>query len=96
MKKLFLLFFIWLYPSIGFSTINEYKTDVYFANGIFTIDGAAKDNAFLLKLSIIEKYGNTEYKRRIGEVGYSYNQTEGFWDVIESFFQKADWDGALR
>jgi len=49
----------------------------------------------ILEESIVEKYNYNEFKRRIGEVGYSYNQTEGFWDVLESFFQKADWDGAL-
>jgi hypothetical protein len=95
-KNLLILFFIFLYPIKSLSAINEYKTDVYFANGIFTENEDARKNARdILKSAIIEKYGDNEYKRRIGEVGYSYNQTEGIWDVIESLFQKLDWDGAL-
>jgi hypothetical protein len=93
MKKLILLYMACV--SLSFSAVNEYKTDVYFANGIKTEKRDAIYNTVILRKAIIQKYGNNEYKIRIGEVGYSYNQTEGFWDVIESFFQKADWDGAL-
>jgi len=76
MKRIILLLII--LSSFVFSAINEYKTDVYFANGIFTSPDASKSNTILLRDEIIEKYGYTEYKKRIGEVGYSYNQTESF------------------
>lgn len=89
-----LLYFV-LLSSIAFSTINEYKTDVYFANGIFTKDEDAKKNSELLEYQIKIKFGIVYFNKNIGEVGYSYNQTEGFWDVIEAMFQRFDWDGAL-
>ncbi len=94
MKKLVLLLI--LSSSLLFSAIDEYKTDIYFANGIFTvIDDAQYNVEKVLDLAIIEKLGYDEYKRRIGEVGYSYNQTEGLWDIIEAMFQRFDWDDAL-
>ena len=36
MKKLLYLLILWLSPLMGFSAIDEYKTDVYFGNGINT------------------------------------------------------------
>jgi len=64
MKKLFLLFFICLYPSIGFSAINEYKTDVYFANGIFTKKRQKKGQATLIYLPLYYILFNSTFRRR--------------------------------
>jgi hypothetical protein len=36
MKKLLLVFLLLLNPLLVFAEINECKTDVYFANGIFS------------------------------------------------------------
>jgi len=36
MKKILIIYFVLFYPIEIFSAINEYKTDVYFANGILT------------------------------------------------------------
>ncbi len=36
MKKLLLLFFIWIYPVFSFGAVDEYLIDVYYANGILT------------------------------------------------------------
>ena len=34
MKNIIILLILVLFPIVGFSSIDEYKTDVYFANGI--------------------------------------------------------------
>ncbi len=98
MKKILILVFICLYPVQVFSAINEYKIDVYFANGILTKDSDARKNALeILRPEIIEKIGYSEYKRDIGEVGYSYNQTteSQLGDSLEAMLQKFDWDNLL-
>ncbi|MCK5775432.1 MAG: hypothetical protein KAH25_04615, partial [Bacteroidales bacterium] len=88
MKKSFLLLMI--SSSFVFSAIDEYKTDVYFANGILTDRQTAKKNAEnILKPGIIDKYGIDYYNKHIGKVGYAYNETNGFWpDGIETYLQK--------
>jgi len=40
MKKIFL--FLAIFTSLAFSTIDEFKTDVYFGNGILTKQQTAK------------------------------------------------------
>ena len=52
MKKLILFLIVLLYPIVGFSAIDECKTDIYFANGILTEDWQAEANAELLETVI--------------------------------------------
>ena len=76
---------------MAFSAIDEYKTDVYFGNGILTKEKDAKFNAeVILKPAIIEKFGLDYYQKHIGKVDYAYNSTHlaGIHDLIESLFQK--------
>ena len=42
--------------SFAFTAIDEYKTDVYFANGILIDDGNATENTLLLKDSLKIKF----------------------------------------
>jgi len=83
MKNLHFLLLVLLSPLIAFATINEYKTDVYFGNGILTTPEQAFDNAeIVLKPAIIEKMGFLYYSKNIGKVDYAYNDTFGFgWDT---------------
>ena len=86
MKKIILLLLV--LTSLAFSAIDEYKTDVYFGNGILTKQQAAKDNAFLLEDAIKEKFGLDYYNKHIGKVDYAYNKTIGDkGDLWESFYQ---------
>ncbi len=93
MKKiiLFLMFII----SFGFSAIDECKTDVYYANGILTTRYQAKKNAEKILEPALRNdiYSNDEDEmyKHIGEVGYSYNQTNGMiLDGLETYMQKLD------
>ena len=96
MIKILLFLFIVFYPISSFATIDERKTDVYFANGIKTKDEDARKNAALLEKSIKkELYGNSEIelKKHIGKVSYAYNQTTNFGaDSLETLLQKFGWD----
>ncbi len=102
MKKFILLLLI---PLIGFSadfTIDERKSDIYFANGVLTDDGNATANLNLIwKKTAFELYdGNiTKMEKELG-FHKAYNQTFGFAsDFHESWMQLADEDmgwGALR
>jgi len=76
MKNLHFMLLVLLYPLISFATINEYKTDVYFGNGILTTPEQAFYNAEkVLKPAIIEKMGFPYYNKHIGKVSYAYNDT---------------------
>ena len=91
MNKLFLLLFIWLYPVASFSLVNEYKTDIYYGNGILTADLDAREATALLLESIETLYSSEiEMKKHIGKVDYAYNSTHGWGigDLIESLLQK--------
>ncbi len=95
MRKLLLLFLIWVYPIVGFSAIDECKTDIYYANGITTKRDDAKYVAerILGPTILKEKFNGdeTKMKKHIGEVGFSYNQTNGFvFDGMETYSQKLD------
>ena len=90
MKKIILLLLI-LMPVVGFSAIDECKTDVYFANGILAKKSDAKFNTqVVLEPEIISLYASfQEYKQHIGKVNLSYNKTKGFWtDGLETYLQK--------
>ena len=91
MKNIFLLLI--LLSSILFAEIDEYKTDVYFANGILTEREDAKNNAEKVLEPAIRKelYNNNENEmyNHIGKVFYAYNSTHGFIpDGIETIMQK--------
>jgi len=87
MKKL--LIFFTVLSTFVFSAIDEYKTDVYFANGILAEKKDARDNAGILRDAIIEKLGINYYNKHIGKVDYAYNRTDGFViDMLESLVQK--------
>ena len=74
-----------------FSAIDEYKTDVYFGNGILTEEEDAEINAGILEDAIIEKMGSPYYNKNIGKVDYAYNRSDGnITDLLESLVQKAD------
>ena len=95
MKKILFLLLVWLIPLMGSAftelAIDECKTDVYFGNGILTEDWQAEDNAELLELALIEKFGIDYYNKNIGKVDYAYNRTDGgIIDVLESLVQKID------
>ena len=76
MKKLFLFLVILMFPNVVFSSVDECKTDVYFANGILATPRQAFNNAEkVLKPEIIEMYGIQEYNKHIGKVDYTYNST---------------------
>ncbi len=94
MKIIFLFIIIIIYPIISFATIDERKTDIYFANGIDTKEADAIDIVKKILKPAIEKefYQNEdEMKRRIGKVALSYNQTVDFYsDIWESIVQKID------
>ncbi|MCH9812379.1 MAG: hypothetical protein K0U47_00350 [Epsilonproteobacteria bacterium] len=90
MKNIFLFLFILLNPVIGFSTINECKTDIYFANGILTKEQDAIRNTDLLEKTIRNNNEQEMYKN-IGKVDYAYNSTVGmFGDLLESANQILD------
>ena len=89
MKKLLLL----LLNFLNAIEIDEYKTDIYFANGILTSEGDATANADLLMLSIlIDRYAGNEKEMRkhIGKVKEVWNETHlaGIGDLAESLAQK--------
>ena len=96
MKRILLFLLILFYPIVGFSAIDEFKTDVYFANGILTTPSQAEYNTYVVLQSAIQKelYGNDEdkMKKHIGKVDYAYNETNGFiLDNLESGLQKFGW-----
>ena len=95
MKKLLQLFFVLIYPVVSFSAIDECKTDIYYANGITTKEKDAQYIAEEILEPIIqkEKFNDDEVEmyKHIGEVGYSYNRTNGFFlDGLETYSQKLD------
>ena len=92
MKKLLLLLIV--LSSFAFPTIiDEYKTDVYFGNGILTEDEDAEINAGILEDAIIEKLGSLK-SFNIGKVDYAYNRTVSKgWDLFESFYQVVNLQG---
>jgi len=89
---LFLLLTCFSY-SIG-AAIDEYKTDIYFANGIDTQRFEARNNALnsVLKPSVIEEIflgSLDETNKHIGKFDLAYNETHGMGvDLFESALQK--------
>lgn len=91
MKRLLFILLVWLYPLFSFGAINEYLTDVYFANGILTDEGNATANTILLKRAIQKDTYNLNikaYNEDIGNVLRAYNHTyTTLPDFGESFYQ---------
>jgi len=55
MKKYILLTLLFFIPLLGFSTditIDERKSDIYFANGVLTDDGNATENLNLIRETV--------------------------------------------
>ena len=91
MKNIIILLILVLFPIVGFSSIDEYKTDVYFANGIDTDEGNATANTLLLENSIKEKfYKNSaiEMNKYIAKVAESYNHTD---NIVLDFWESISW-----
>jgi len=87
MKKI--LFLILLGFTLASAEINEYLSDVYFANGIDTTYKQAKDAREDLNISTMIAYPQS-YKY-ISKWGISYNHTHGIGiDLYESMLQKID------
>jgi len=103
MKKILLLLLVWIYSLVGFADciiIDEYKTDVYFANGILTNEGNASANTQLLLRTIIDTRYNgdeDEMYRHIGKIKEAYNETHfaGLGDLAESLAQKLGIQGHI-
>ena len=91
--KNFLLLFLSLFPLISIASVDESKTDVYFANGVDTSIGQAWDALHLVLQPAITKeiYNNDITKRdqQIGKFDLLYNQTDGLLsDLSEAILQK--------
>lgn len=87
MKRIFL--FILLSLTFASAEINEYISDVYFANGIDTTDTDADKSAYILKTRF--KFSNPQTYQYIAKWDVSYNHTHGIGiDLYESMLQKID------
>jgi len=83
--------FLWSFLFVLLTlSLQAAKTDIYFGNGIMTIERDAQYNAEkILKTKIKESFGENFYNTHINKVSYSYNQTKGFVrDILESGAQK--------
>ncbi len=87
MKKIPLLLVFLV--SFAFCAIDEYRTDIYFGNGILTKERDAQYNAEkVLAPTIIEEFGLDYYNRHIGKVDYAYNSTwDRSHDLLETYLQ---------
>ncbi len=93
MKKLLLLLFMFLLPPISSASIDESKTDVYFANGVDTTEEEAKHSLYKVLEPAIEQeiYNNdtTKMDQQIGKFDLLYNETHGLSnDLAEAVLQK--------
>ena len=95
MKKYILLTLLFLLPLLGLSadfTIDETKSDIYFANGVLTDDGNATKNLRLIRTTVKLKQYNGIASKMEKELNFkkAYNQTVGFaGDFYESYKQLA-------
>ncbi len=93
MKKLLLLLFMFLLPPISSASIDESKTDVYFANGVDTTEEQAKLSLYMVLKPAIEQEifsGDTaKMDQQIGTFDLLYNETHGLSnDLAEAVLQK--------
>lgn len=93
MKKILLLILVGL--TVASAEINEYLSDVYFANGIDTTYKQAKAARDDLNISTMITYPQSY--RSIKKWGVSYNHTQGIGiDLYESMLQKIDEDWRIK
>ncbi len=91
MKKL-LIAFLFLFIASLQAEVNEYQSDVYFANGINTTKEQADDAKNALKKKT--KIKNPETFKSVAAWEVSYNNTNGmFFDLYEAMLQKVYEDG---
>jgi len=85
--KLFLLLGI-LYSSL-FATIDEYESDLYYANGIMINDSEEKATE-IWQIKIEELFENKQDSyEKLEKIQNSYNRSQGFFDdLFESLEQK--------
>ena len=103
-KSLFLipLFLIPLSSQASDLTIDETKSDIYFANGILTTEEDAQSSLDLIREKTLEEQYSGNIVKMKQELNFdtAYNQTYGFTDdFYEAYIQLADEDmgwGTLR
>lgn len=84
--KIFLILFLFL-TSLQALEVNEYLSDVYFANGINTDEDSAKKSRDVLSKKF--KLFNPQAYHNVKDWKVSYNHTHGMGiDLYESFLQK--------
>jgi hypothetical protein len=93
MKRiLFLILFVLTFSS---AEINEYLSDVYFANGIDTDDKEAYEALGDINISTMIEY--PESYKYVAKWNISYNHTHGIGiDLYESMLQKIDEDWRIK
>lgn len=90
MKKTLFLIVVFLNTLLA-TEINEYKVDLYYANGIMLQDSAeqAEDKWRIRVKNLLQKYPQLQTK--IGKTDVAYNISHGIVeDLWESFNQKVD------
>ena len=77
--------------SLFFSSVTfANKTDIYFGNGILTIEKDAQMNSELLYDEIkanIYNGNKVSFEEDINKVSYAYNQTKGFFYVLSQVYK---------
>ena len=85
MKFIFIIILIWV--SFLSAKVNEYKSDVYFANGINTDEEVAKKSRDIIDKKF--KIFSPESYKSVANWKVSYNHTQGIgMDLYESVLQK--------
>lgn len=95
MKVLINLIFL---TFLVFANVNEYKSDVYFANGIMMkySEKVAKE-IWEDELNVLLSQSNLETYNRIDEIKIAYNASKGFFDdLLESLVQLIGSDFGLE
>jgi len=93
MKNIFLGFIFLL--SVSSAEINEYMSDVYFANGINTDGIAAKDALLEMKTSF--KVSHPDSFKAVNDWKVSINRTQGIGiDLYEAILQKIEEEWTLK
>ncbi len=85
--KLALLFGI-LYSSL-FASINEYKSDLYYANGIMINVSEKKARKKWRKTIFFLAKTHLDFKK-LGKVSVSYNRSQGFFDDLFEVIRAKD------
>lgn len=88
MKKLFMLLI--LLVTTVFANIDEYKTDIYFGNGVWNSPESAEDSRYHLQEKIKQEIIKDDEKlaKKYGKVYLSYNWEQGAMaDLLETYYQ---------